>query len=92
MILYFIFHWQKDDVEEDDEGLLDQLELEEEVMDDEDSGVSDNQKTTLSDESKSLKELRQRKDELTQRHLDQQRRKQQLRVKLYVHNHPSLFN
>lgn len=36
------------------------------------------------EEDAGLRQLRQRKDELTQQHLDQERRKQQLRV--YDHN------
>ncbi|KAI9553174.1 hypothetical protein GHT06_021068 [Daphnia sinensis] len=63
-------HQPKNDVVEDDdeeEGLVGgELELEEEVMADE-AGPTDD-----------LQQLRQRKDELTQKHLDQQRRKQQI--------------
>lgn len=57
-----------DDVEDDDEeqGLVGELELEEEEV-------------TADDD---LQQLRQRKDELTRKHLDRQRRKQQVKVSL----------
>lgn len=73
---------QKDD-DEDDEGLLDELELEEEVMEDGEptAGVVVDTDAATDESNNSLKQLRQRKDELTQKHLDQQRRKQQLRVR-----------
>ena len=76
-LVFWLFLSQKND-DSDDEGLLDELELEEE---DEDVVVAVEQPIDgCSQDGDELKELRQRKDELTQRHLDQQRRKQQLRV------------
>ena len=76
-LVFWLFLSQKND-DSDDEGLLDELELEEE---DEDDVVAVEQPIDgCSQDGDELKELRQRKDELTQRHLDQQRRKQQLRV------------
>ena len=75
-LVFWLFLSQKND-DSDDEGLLDELELEEE---DEDVVAVEQPIDGCSQDGDELKELRQRKDELTQRHLDQQRRKQQLRV------------
>lgn len=61
---------KEDDISDEDEALLNELDREEEEEEEGDKEVDG-----------SIRELRQRKDELTQKHLDQQRRKEQLRVK-----------
>ena len=90
MYLNFFFSLcdpQKNDEDDYEEGLVGELELEEEVMGDEEpedvalvsGGGGHHDRLEATDD---LQQLRQRKDELTQKHLDEQRRKQQLKVKI----------